>query len=124
MKQYFKNNKDKILKISKIVFLILVVIFLAKYFATNIDDIKKLDFKMNWGVFALSMIFYFIYKITLASLWHYITYLNDSSIKYKDAVVSYLYSILGKYIPGKVFMLAARIPAYEKAGVKMRKVTI
>lgn len=52
MKQYFKNNKDKILKISKIVFLILVVIFLAKYFATNIDDIKKLDFKMNWGVFA------------------------------------------------------------------------
>ena len=59
MKQYFKNNKDKILKISKIVFLILVVIFLAKYFATNIDDIKKLDFKMNWGVFALSMIFYF-----------------------------------------------------------------
>ena len=61
MKQYFKNNKDKILKISKIVFLILVVIFLAKYFATNIDDIKKLDFKMNWGVFALSMIFYFIY---------------------------------------------------------------
>ena len=124
MKQYFKNNKDNILKISKIVFLILVVIFLAKYFATNIDDIKKLDFKMNWGVFALSMIFYFIYKITLASLWHYITYLNDSSIKYKDAVVSYLYSILGKYIPGKVFMLAARIPAYEKAGVKMRKVTI
>lgn len=32
MKQYFKNNKDKILKISKIVFLILVVIFLGKIF--------------------------------------------------------------------------------------------
>lgn len=124
MKKYLKENKDKILKICKVIFLILVVIFLVKYFATNIEDIKNLDFKMNWGIFALSMIFYFIYKVTLASLWHYITYLNDSSIKYKDAVVSYLYSILGKYIPGKVFMLAARIPAYEKAGVKMRKVTI
>lgn len=124
MKKYLKENKDKILKICKVIFLILVVIFLVKYFATNIEDIRNLDFKMNWGIFALSMIFYFIYKVTLASLWHYITYLNDSSIKYKDAVVSYLYSILGKYIPGKVFMLAARIPAYEKAGVKMRKVTI
>ena len=124
MNKYFKENKDKILKWCKIIFLILVAVFLVKYFADNIEDIKNLDIKLNWGIFALSMIFYFIYKITLASLWHYLTYLNDSSIKYKDAVVSYLYSILGKYIPGKVFMLAARIPAYEKSGVKMRKVTI
>lgn len=117
-------NKDKVLKICKVIFLVLVAVFLIKYFVTNYNDIKNLDFKMDWKIFVLSMIFYFIYKITLASLWHYITYLNDASIKYKDALVCYLYSILGKYIPGKVFMLAARIPAYEKQGVKMRKVTV
>lgn len=119
-----KTKKEKIMKVCKVIFLVLVAIFLTRYFMTNIDDIKKLEFKMDWKIFALSMIFYFIYKVTLASLWHYITYLNDASIKYKDAVVAYLYSILGKYIPGKVFMLAARIPAYEKEGVKMRKVTV
>lgn len=119
-----KMNKDTILKICKVLFLVLVAIFLTKYFITNIEDIRALDFKMDWKIFAGSMIFYFIYKITLASLWHYITYLNGASIKYKDAIVCYLYSILGKYIPGKVFMLAARIPAYEKQGVKMRKVTV
>lgn len=50
--------------------------------------------------------------------------LNQCSISYTKAVTSYLYSILGKYIPGKVFMLAARIPGYQEEGVPMRKVTI
>ncbi|WP_302627043.1 lysylphosphatidylglycerol synthase domain-containing protein [uncultured Eubacterium sp.] len=119
-----KINKQSAMKICKAIFLILVAIFLAKYFIDNIDDIRSLDFKMDWKIFVLSMLFYFIYKITLASLWHYITYKNNASIKFKDAIICYLYSILGKYIPGKVFMLAARIPAYEKQGVKMRKVTV
>ena len=119
-----KLNKANIMKFLKIAFLVLVVFFLVRYFKKNINEIKELDFKPNWGIFAGSMLLYFAYKFTLASLWHYITYLNDSSITYKNAVVCYLYSILGKYIPGKVFMLAARFPAYEKEGVKLSKVTI
>ncbi|MCR5836228.1 MAG: flippase-like domain-containing protein [Lachnospiraceae bacterium] len=119
-----KIDKALIMKVLKIAFLVLVAFFLIRYFKRNIKEIRELDFKPNWGVFALSMLFYFVYKVTLASLWHYITYLNDSSIAYKDAVVGYLYSILGKYIPGKVFMLAARLPAYEKEGVNLGKVTI
>ena len=94
------------------------------YFYKNWDDIKSLDLDLNWGVFAGSMLLYFAYKLTLASLWHYITWLDKASIRYPDAITAYLYSILGKYIPGKVFMLAARIPAYEEKGVPMRKVTV
>lgn len=119
-----KEHKDTILKICKIVFIVLVIYFLTKYLIANIDDIKKEKFEMNWPIFIGSMFLYFIYKITLASLWHYLTCLNNCSVNYSDAVISYLYSILGKYIPGKVFMLAARIPAYEKRGVKISKVTI
>ena len=88
------------MKICKILFLVLVAIFLAKYFYTSWDDIKKIDWgKFNWGIFILSIFLYFAYKVTLASLWHYITKLNKCSIKYTKAVTSYLYSILGKYIP-------------------------
>ena len=120
-----KFNKKNIMKICKILFLVLVAIFLAKYFYTSWDDIKKIDWdKFNWGIFILSIFLYFAYKVTLASLWHYITKLNKCSIKYTKAETSYLYSILGKYIPGKVFMLAARIPGYQEEGVPMRKVTI
>lgn len=119
-----KSKKKMIMRIIKIAFLVFVAVFLIRYFQKNMDDIKNLDFSMSWGIFVISMIFYFIYKLTLASLWHYITKLNHSSIKYTRAVTSYLYSILGKYIPGKVFMLAARVPAYEEENVPMRKVTV
>ena len=36
-----KFNKKNIMKICKILFLVLVAIFLAKYFYTSWDDIKK-----------------------------------------------------------------------------------
>lgn len=119
-----KFNKDRVLRICKVVFLAAVAVFLVRYFQKNITQIRALNFKINWGVFALSMLFYFAYKITLASFWHYITVLDHANIKYGNAVVAYLYSILGKYIPGKVFMLAARFPAYDREGVPLRKVTV
>lgn len=117
-------DKQRLFKIIKIVFLLLVAVFLFIYFKKNIVDIKNMNFKINWKIFILSMFFYFVYIITLASLWHYITKLDKVAIKYSKAMIAYLYSILGKYIPGKVFMLGARVPAYLEAGVKIRKVTI
>lgn len=104
-----KINKDKLLKALKIIFGVLVVVFLAWYFRKNWDEFSEKIMSVNIGIFIVSMLFYFVYKITLASLWHYITKINGCSIRYEKAVTSYLYSILGKYIPGKVFMLAARL---------------
>lgn len=119
-----KTKKQKIFKILKIGFIILVIYFLTKYFTKNINDIRNLNFKIDWKIFVISMLFYIIYQTNLASLWHYITKLDNSSIKYSRALTAYLYSILGKYIPGKVFMLAARVPEYEKEGITIRKVTV
>jgi len=124
MEKQPKTKKQKIMAAVKAVFLLLVFFFLGKYFYDNWDTIKNLDIKPDIGIFIGSMLLYFAYKITLASLWHYITKLDKSEIKYTDAVRAYLYSILGKYIPGKVFMLAARVPAYEKKGVPIRKVAV
>ena len=98
--------------------------FSGSLFYKNYDSYKNLDVEINWLVFTGAVLFYFLYKVTLASLWHYITKLNHCSIKYFKAITAYLYSILGKYIPGKVFMLLARVPAYEEGGAPIRKVTV
>lgn len=118
------SKKKRLMKWAKRIFLILVAVFLVRYFYNNFDDYKNLEMDINWGVFAVAMLFYFIYKVTLASLWHYITVLNECSVNYFRAITAYLYSILGKYIPGKVFMLLARIPAYEEEGKSLGKVTV
>lgn len=119
-----KINKDKLLKALKITFGVLVVVFLAWYFRKNWDEFSEKIMNVNIGIFIVSMLFYFVYKITLASLWHYITKINGCSIKYEKAVTSYLYSILGKYIPGKVFMLAARLTYYKEEDAPLSKVTV
>ncbi|MDE7195322.1 MAG: flippase-like domain-containing protein [Oscillospiraceae bacterium] len=119
-----KINKDKLLKALKIIFGVLVVVFLAWYFWKNWDEFSEKIMSVNIGIFIVSMLFYFVYKITLASLWHYITKINGCSIRYEKAVTSYLYSILGKYIPGKVFMLAARLTYYKEEEAPLSKVTV
>ena len=119
-----KINKDKLLKALKIIFGVLVVVFLAWYFRKNWDEFSEKIMSVNIGIFIVSMLFYFVYKISLASLWHYITKINGCSIRYEKAVTSYLYSILGKYIPGKVFMLAARLTYYKEEEAQLSKVTV
>ena len=119
-----KINKDKLLKALKIIFGVLVVVFLAWYFRKNWDEFSEKIMSVNIGIFIVSMLFYFVYKITLASLWHYITKINGCSIRYEKVVTSYLYSILGKYIPGKVFMLAARLTYYKEEEAQLSKVTV
>ena len=119
-----KSGKKKWMKYAKIGFLLLVAVFLIRYFYRNYDSYKNLDVEINWLVFTGAILFYFLYKVTLASLWHYMTKLNQCSIGYFRAITAYLYSILGKYIPGKVFMLLARVPAYEEGGAPIRKVTV
>ena len=119
-----KPDKKTILKALKILFGVLVVVFLAWYFWKNWDEFSEKIMNVNMGGFVFSMLFYFVYKITLASLWHYITKLNGCAIGYEKAVTSYLYSILGKYIPGKVFMLAARLTYYKEEDAPLSKVTV
>ena len=118
------TKKKRWMKWAKIGFLLLVAVFLARYFYKNYDEYKNLDLQINWGIFLVAVLLYFLYKLTLASLWHYLTILNECQVGYFRAVTAYLYSILGKYIPGKVFMLLARIPAYQEEERSLSKVTV
>lgn len=119
-----KSNTKKVLNICKIVFGVLAIGFLVWYFVKNQEEFSATLANVNLGIFLFSMLFYFIYKVTLASLWHYITKINDCSIGYGKSITAYLYSILGKYIPGKVFMLAARLTYYKEENAPLSKVTV
>ncbi len=118
------SNSNRILTVCKAVFGVLAAGFIVWYFVQNREEFSTTLANVNIGVFVFSMLFYFIYKLTLASLWHYITKINGCSIKYEKAVTGYLYSILGKYIPGKVFMLAARLAYYKEEEAPLSKVTV
>lgn len=118
------KSKSELRNILEKAFLALVLLFLGRYLYKNYESFRALDLTLNAGALAAAVFMHFIYKFMQASLWHYITWMNGCAIRWRNAVWAYFYSILGKYIPGKVFMLLARIPAYEEAGVPARKVTV
>lgn len=107
-----------------ILFLIVAAVFLFRALKSNYVQIREMDFQIDVPVFVISMLIYMAYFTALASLWHYVTVLNRSAIPYPEAIASYALSVLGKYIPGSVFMLLVRFPAYESRGVKARTVTV
>lgn len=118
------KNRSRILAVCKAAFGILAAAFIVWYFIRNREDFAAVIANADIGIFLFSMLFYFVYKFTLASLWHYITKINGCAISYDNAVTGYLYSILGKYIPGKVFMLAARLTYYKEEGAPLSRVTV
>lgn len=119
-----KIDKNAVLKIVKIAFGALAVIFIAWYFYKNRDEFSEKIMSVDFGVFAVAVLFYFAYKLSLASLFHYITKINGCPISYGKALTAYLLSILGKYIPGKVFLLAARLTYYKEENAPLSKVTV
>ncbi|MBP5160356.1 MAG: flippase-like domain-containing protein, partial [Lachnospiraceae bacterium] len=119
-----RPDKKTIIKIMKIALFVTAVFFIARYFYKNREAIAAVDVEIKPLPCAISLILYMIYNINLASLWHVITVKTDARIAYPKALCAYLTSILGKYIPGKVFMLAARFPAYDEQGVPLRKISV
>lgn len=119
-----KINQKTVLKIIKIVFGVLAVIFIAWYLYKNRVEFSEKLMSVDLGVFIFALMFYFVYKLSLAALFHYITKINGCAIPFRKALAAYLISIFGKYIPGKVFMLAARLTFYEEENAPLSRVTV
>ena len=113
----------KYLKYVKIVFMLIVFYFLARYIKGNIEDLRQLKLSFNMGMLLLSVFIFIIYKVNLCLLWHYITVKNKCSISLEKSFVSWFYSLLGKYIPGKIFFLGARLYYYHQEGISKKKIT-
>ena len=118
-----QNGEKKWKKYVRIGFLLLVAVFLIRYFYKNYDSYKNLDIEINCPVLPRAAVLFHL-SGDAGLFMALITKLNKCSIQYFKAITAYLYSIPGKYIPGKVFMLLARVPLYEEGGVPIRKVTV
>ncbi len=104
-------------------FFLIVLYFLGVYIKQNIVDLRQVELNFNMGMLVLSVLIFVVYKLNLWLLWHFITIKNHGAISYEKSCVSWFYSLLGKYIPGKIFFLGARLYYYHQEGVSKKKIT-
>jgi len=69
---------------------------------------------------ALLMAHFFLQALA----WHLLSRTCGPAIRWSTAVVAWHFSMLGKYVPGKVFVLLGRLWAYRRAGFKRGEIAI
>lgn len=69
--------------------------------------------------FFLLCLHFFFYAV----LWHWLTMANHAAIGFRAAMTAWFYSMLGKYVPGKVALWAGRVYYYNREGYSIKKVS-
>ena len=112
------------LKILQWAIIAAIFIFLGKMVWDNWHQVKDASFTFEVYPLILStLIFAFSYFIQIWA-WYLITVKLEIALSASDTLKSWLYSQLGKYLPGKVWLLLSRFYFYESKGKSKKAISI
>ncbi len=108
----------------KWIIVVAIFIFLGKMVWNNWDQVKNTPFALQPLPLVLSIfIFAFSYFIQIWA-WYFITLRLRIALSPSDTLQSWFYSQLGKYLPGKVWLLLGRFYFYESKGKSRKTVSV
>jgi len=101
-----------------------IFVFLGKMVWDNWNQMKDVPFTLQPFPFILStFIFAFSYFIQIWA-WYIITLKLDIALPIGETLQSWFYSQLGKYLPGKVWLLLSRFYFYESKGMARKRISV
>ena len=99
-----------------------VFYFLINFFTDNYNQIKNVNITFHIGYIFLSIGCFSLFLINLSLIWYLITKIFGCNLGLQQTIVYWFYSMLGKYIPGKLFLILGRVYLYEKKGINKKKI--
>lgn len=101
-----------------------IFIFLGKIVWGNWNQVRGAHLSIRAGtLFMSTLIFVLSYFIQMWA-WYLITLRLGIAIPLKETVETWLYSQLGKYLPGKVWLFLSRLYFYNSKGKSKKTVTV
>jgi uncharacterized membrane protein YbhN (UPF0104 family) len=111
-------------QIVKWIIVIAIFVFLGKMVWDNWNQVKDASFNFEVIPLLLStLIFAFSYFIQIWA-WYFITIKLKIALSPSDTLRSWFYSQLGKYLPGKVWLLLGRFYFYESKGKSKKNISV
>ncbi|MBS3905407.1 MAG: flippase-like domain-containing protein [Syntrophaceae bacterium] len=111
-------------QVIKWMLVITIFLFLGKMVWENWNQVKEASFDFRPFPLILStLIFAFSYFIQIWA-WYLITLKLGIAISIRETWESWFYSQLGKYLPGKVWLLLSRFYFYESKGKSKKAISI
>lgn len=94
----------------------IILFFLYRLFVDNISELDVTEINIKWEYILTSYVFAMTYYLLNIYSWKMITGWFDIELPFKDTMKVWLYSQLGKYLPGKVWLFIGRVQAYSTKG--------
>lgn len=117
-------NRFHYKQIIKWMLVITIFLFLGKMVWENWNQVKDASFTLRPFPLILStLIFAFSYFIQIWA-WYLITMKLGIAIPIRETLESWFYSQLGKYLPGKVWLLLSRIYSYGSKGKSKKVISV
>lgn len=113
-----------LLKFAKpaVILLIFAFIFLALW--RSFDELREANLSLNLRRALVSFPFAVAYLVGRSMIWHLIVRRMIRSFPLRVDMLSWLASVIGKYVPGKVFLLLGRVHFYRGSGATVGQVTL
>jgi uncharacterized membrane protein YbhN (UPF0104 family) len=119
-----EKRKGAFSKILQWAIVLTIFVFLGKTVWDHWNQVKDTPFTLRALPFILSTaIFAFSYFIQIWA-WYLITLKLGIALSFQETSKSWLYSQLGKYLPGKFWLLLSRFYFYESRGKSKKTVSI
>ena len=118
--------KKTIYKIASYLIILTIFFFLGKNLFDNWQKVKGYDFSFNYFYLLLSFFFLFLMIISFALIWNKILRILEPTQKLSNfkAIKIFIYSWLGRYIPGKVWLFLGRVYLGQKEGLNKKNLVI
>jgi uncharacterized membrane protein YbhN (UPF0104 family) len=88
------------------------------------EQVREADVSLAPAPLLISVGLLAVYMVARAFLWHLLTLMLNTAIPVAQAVMAWMVSQLGKYLPGKVFLYAGRVLFYVREGRPAGPVTL
>jgi glycosyltransferase 2 family protein len=100
------------------IFTLAVLGFVAYYFIHNWKSVSSIHWWEKPGFLSIHIVLLFLTFFLSVIGWHRLLMTTGSYVSIKVAGFTWLTPNIGKYIPGKVFMVAGRIALLNRFGVR------
>jgi len=100
------------------IFTVIILGLIAYYFIHNWKSISSVHWWENPEFISIHIALLVVTFILFVIGWHRLLITSDNPVNMKVAGFTWLTSNMGKYIPGKVFMVAGRIALLNRFGIR------
>jgi len=98
--------------------------YVAFVISRNLEDLRQTEFKLRLVPLLASFPFAVAYLFGRGMIWHLIVRKVVGRFPLRTDLLSWMSSLLGKYIPGKVFLLFGRMYFYRGSGARAAEVSL